>query len=271
MTIPRRFAGGRTEPGLRPAFTPLASARPSTKQAERRKALAGFLEQLGLNPGQRDLAPVDEALSHTSAGLSRNHERLEFLGDAVLRLAAAEFLQREHSTLSVGQASTLRAQLVSDRWLAELAERCGLEAVVLIGPMAAGDQAGRATVRAECCEALVGAIYECWGGTNGGLAAVHAWLNGHWRREVAVMLADPHRHNWKSALQEFTQGEGWGLPSYSTEQVSEAHADPRRFRCLVSVADAQKGEGWGRSRRDAEQAAAEQALKALGSTPARGS
>ncbi len=272
MTIPAPVhPAWRTEPGLRPAFTPLASARSSAKQAERREVLAAFLLKLGLNPGPRDLAPIDEALSHTSAGLPRNHEQLEFLGDAVLRLAAAEFLQREHTPLSVGQASTLRAQLVSDRWLAELAERCGLEAVLLIGPMAAGDQAGRTTVRAECCEALVGAIYECWGGAAGGLSAVHAWLDGHWRREVAVLLADPHRHNWKSALQEFTQGQGWGLPSYSTDQVSTAHADPRRFRCQVLVGGAQKGEGWGRSRRDAEQAAAEQALKTLGPTPGRGS
>jgi ribonuclease-3 len=261
----------RTEPGLRPAFTPLVSARSSAQQAERRAALAAFLEQLGLSPGGRDLAAVDEALTHTSAGLSRNHERLEFLGDAVLRLAAAEFLQQHHPTLTVGQASSLRAQLVSDRWLAELAERCGLHTVLRIGPMAVGDQAGRATVRAECCEALIGAIYTCWGGATGGLGAVHAWLDGHWRQEVAVMLADPHRHNWKSALQEFTQGQGWGLPSYSTEQMSTAHGDPRRFRCQVSVAGGQNGEGWGRSRRDAEQAAAEQALKAQGATPDRGS
>ncbi len=246
--------------------------RPHTAQpTERRAALTAFLGQLGLNPGQRNLAPVDEALTHTSAGLTRNHEQLEFLGDAVLRLAAAEFLQHEHPALTVGQASNLRAQLVSDRWLAELAERCSLDAVLLIGPMAAGDRAGLATVRAECCEALIGALYTCWGGTEGGLAAVHAWLDAHWRREVAEMLADPHRHNWKSALQELTQGNGWGLPSYRTEEVSAAHADPRRFRCAVTVAGSLKGEGWGRSRRDAEQAAAEQALNALGPTPGRAS
>jgi ribonuclease-3 len=240
---------------------------PSATSAERHTALVAFLEQLDLEPGERALGAVDEALTHTSAGLGRNHERLEFLGDAVLRLAAAEFLQREHPSLSVGQASRLRAQLVSDRWLAELAERCGLHTVLLIGSMAAGDQAGWATVQAECCEALVGAIYECWGGAAGGLAAVHAWLDRHWGREVAALLADPHRHNWKSALQELTQGEGWGLPRYSTEQRSTAHADPRRFHCVVSAAGVHRGEGWGRSRRDAEQAAAEQALARLRTGP----
>ena len=242
----------------------MTPARPSASTAERQRSLTAFLTSLGLEAGQHDLAPVDEALTHTSAGLTRNHERLEFLGDAVLRLAAAEFLQQHHARLTVGQASALRAQLVSDRWLAELAERCDLDAVLRIGPMAAGDQAGRATVRAECCEALVGALYKCLG-----MAAVHTWLDGHWSRETAELLADPHRHNWKTALQELTQGKGWGLPSYSCTQESTAHADPRRFHCVVSVAGEPQGEGWGRSRRDAEQAAAQQALENL--RPARGS
>ena len=237
--------------------------RPCATPAARRQALVTLLLQLGLNPGAAGLKLVDEALSHSSAGLVRNHERLEFLGDAVLRLAAAELLQREYPTLSVGQASTLRAQLVSDRWLAELADHCQLEGVLRVGPMAAGDTAARATVRAECCEALVGAIYEGWGGADGGLAAVHAWLDGHWRRAVAEMLADPDLHNWKSALQELSQGNGWGLPAYATEQRSASHGDPRRFHSEVSVSGSPQGEGWGRSRRDAEQAAAAQALARL--------
>lgn len=250
-------------------MTPQAcSSRPSPK---RQQQLQRFLERLGLEPRQRDLGPVDEALTHTSAGLPRNHEQLEFLGDAVLRLAAAEFLQHGHPHLTVGQASNLRAQLVSDRWLAELAKRCDLDAVLRIGPMAAGDPAGLATVRAECCEALIGALYTCWGGAEGGVTAVHTWLDPHWQREVAVLLADPHRHNWKTALQELTQGQGWGLPRYRTDEVSTVHADPRRFRCGVSVAGALQGEGWGRSRREAEQAAAAAALKTLGPTPGRGS
>jgi ribonuclease-3 len=239
--------------------------------AQRRAALKTFLESLGLDPQRRELGPVDAALSHTSARLGRNHEQLEFLGDAVLRLAAAEFLEREHPSFTVGQASALRAQLVSDRWLAELADRCGLDAVLRIGPTAAGDRAGLATVRAECCEALVGAVYRCWGGANGGLCAVHAWLDDHWRREVALLLADPHRHNSKSALQELTQGQGWGLPAYRCEQTSQGHGDPERFHCWVSVAGLERCEGWGRSRREAEQSAARQALELLAPRPLPGS
>ena len=70
--------------------------------------------------GKKDWAILSTALTHTSAGLEANHEELEFLGDAVLRLACAEFLEVHNPKLSVGDRSAFRAQLVSDRWLAEL-------------------------------------------------------------------------------------------------------------------------------------------------------
>jgi len=252
---------------------------------ERRSQLAAFLTRLGLDPQEgatpagagpeADLAQgrlelVDEALSHISAGLPRNHDRLEFLGDAVLRLAAAAFLRREQPGLSVGQCSSLRAQLVSDRWLSELALRLELEPLLRIGAVAAGDRAGRATVRAECCEALIGALYEGWGGAEGGLNAVHRLLDPHWRTDSAALLADPLRHNWKSALQEWSQGQRLGLPVYRCTERSTAHGDPRRFHCGLRLEGALAGgrpleaEGWGGSRREAEQQAARAALGRLG-------
>jgi ribonuclease-3 len=236
---------------------------------DRRAQLIAFLESLGLDPGKRDLAPVDEALTHTSAGRAINHERLEFLGDAVLRLAASEFLQHHHPEQSVGQRAALRAQLVSDRWLAELGLQCGIAQVLTIGAIAAGDRTGRATLRAEACEALIGALYECWGGANGGLAPVHLWLTPHWHRAAATLAADPDLHNWKSALQEWSQGQGQGLPHYHSREASTAHGDPKRFHCVVDLEEQQLGEGWGRSRRQAEQEAARMALEQLRQLPLR--
>jgi ribonuclease III len=234
---------------------------------ERHQQLVAFLRSLGLEVGDRDLAPIEEALSHTSAGLARNHERLEFLGDAVLRLAAAEFLQRHFPNLSVGRCSALRAQLVSDRWLAELGEHCKIESVLHLGPMASGDRAGRATVRAECCEALLGALYEAWGAGQGGLEPVHRWLSPHWQSSSSELLADPDLHNWKSALQEWTQAAGLGLPHYDCQERSQVHADPRRFHCSVTIAGQASHTGWGPSRRGAEQEAARAALSVI--KPAR--
>ena len=244
---------------------------------QRRRQLKGLLGSLGLEATPTDLMPVEEALSHTSARLPLNHERLEFLGDAVLRLAAALFLREHHPKLSVGQWSALRSQMVSDRWLSHLARRCDLLSAVHLGAMAASDSAGRNTVLAETCEALIGGIYEAWGGSSAGLTAVLEWLTPHWRAEVDVLLSDPHRHNWKSALQEWSQARGLGLPSYRCQERLKQHGAPERFHCQVAL-DANpldpgettrpvmtiEGKGRGGSRREAEQQAARNALEQLG-------
>ena len=205
-----------------------------------------------------DIALLEEALTHTSSGLNPHHEQLEFLGDAVLRLTASEFIAAAYPALTVGERSNLRAQLVSDRWLAELGANIEIEQWWQIGPKASGDATAAATIRAELSEALIGALYRI-----NGLAGVQQWLTPHWQRSAEEVLADPHRGNCKSALQEWSQGEGLGLPRYSSEEMSQCHGDPRRFRCIVTLPPELSAEGWGRSRRDAEQLAAKAALDQL--------
>ncbi|MBM5799498.1 MAG: ribonuclease III [Cyanobacteria bacterium K_DeepCast_35m_m2_023] len=243
---------------------------------QRQTQLLAFLGSLGLAPkpgaGTNDwglstaaLAVIDEALTHSSAGRRVNHEHLEFLGDAVLRLAASLFLQQDHPSFSVGRQAALRAQLVSDRWLAELGQRCNIEQVWVLGAMAAGDAAGRATVRAEISEALIGALYLAWGDPASGrgeLSPVLQWLTPHWRSSVNAYLANPERDNWKSALQEWSQAQGLGLPHYRCQELSTRHGDPERFGCEVRAGD-RCGIGRGPSRRAAEQAAAAAALAAI--------
>ncbi|WP_244281927.1 ribonuclease III [Synechococcus sp. UW140] len=231
-------------------------------QRHRAEQLQQFCGELGLDTGhspkeEATLALVNEALTHTSAGRPLNHERLEFLGDAVLRLAASEFIEQHHPQLPVGERSALRAQLVSDRWLASLGETIGIERVLEIGAKARGDTAGRATLQAEASEALIGAIYQAWGS----LAPVHTWLTPHWQRTSAAVLADPHKGNAKSALQEWSQARKLGLPVYNSLETSRRHGDPRRFHCQVKLKEKTLAEGWGGSRRDAEQRAAQAALQ----------
>ena len=241
--------------------TDQATVQPSPQRSE---ALRQFCQQLGLNMAtcpdeSRTLALVNEALTHTSAGLQVNHEQLEFLGDAVLRLAASEYIEQHHGQLPVGDRSALRAQLVSDRWLAALGAEINLEAVQQIGAKAKGDAAGRATLQAEATEALIGAIYQGWGS----LEPVHHWLTPHWQRTSAAVLADPHKGNAKSALQEWSQARKLGLPSYRSAEISQNHGDPRRFHCQVELQGRSLAEGWGGSRREAEQKAAQAALQHL--------
>ena len=206
---------------------------------------------------REQLEQLNEALTHTSTGLARHHEQLEFLGDAVLRLAASDFIESEHPQMPVGERSALRAQLVSDRWLAELGTTIGIEMLLQVGSKASGDQAARRTLRAEHCEALIGAIYRI----TGKIRPVQAWLTPHWQRTTLEVLADPHRGNSKSALQEWTQAQGLGLPTYECDEVNKRHGDPRRFHCKVFIHDKQAAEAWGGSRRQAEQEAAKTALR----------
>ncbi len=210
-----------------------------------------------LNPEQ--LEHLDEALTHTSTGLARHHEQLEFLGDAVLRLAATDFIEAEHPLMPVGERSALRAQLVSDRWLAELGSKIGIEALLKLGAKTSGDLAARSTLRAEHCEALIGAIYRI----SGKVSPVQTWLTPYWRETSGEVLADPHRGNSKSALQEWTQAQGLGLPTYACTEISHRHGDPRRFHCQVFIQDqnSPRAEAWGGSRRQAEQEAAKAAMQ----------
>ena len=207
---------------------------------------------------QGDKALLQEALTHTSSGLNPHHEQLEFLGDAVLRLTASEFIASVYPRMHVGERSSLRAQLVSDRWLAELGSTIEIERWWQIGPKASGDPTAASTIRAELSEALIGAVYKI-----NGLTAVHQWLTPHWQRSAEAVLSDPHRGNYKSALQEWSQSEGLGLPTYTCEEISQRHGDPRRFRCRVTLPPQLAAEGWGRSRREAEQEAARAALDQL--------
>ena len=231
-------------------------------EQKRRRRLQVLCQELGLIPDtltEEGLERMDEALTHTSSGRPQNYEQLEFLGDAVLRLAATEFIARSQPHLTVGQRSALRAQLVSDRWLAAVGREVNIERLLRVGPIAARDTAARNTLRAEATEALIGALYIA----TGNLDMVHHWLTPYWLRSSAALLSDPHRGNSKSALQEWSQGRQLGLPNYRCEQRSCRHGDLQRFLCQVTLGGQMLGEGWGGSRRKAEQAAARNALAQL--------
>ena len=202
---------------------------------------------------------VDQALTHISTGRASNLERLEFLGDAVLRLAATEFIDRHHADLTVGACSNLRAQLVSDRWLAGVGEALAIEQHLLLGRQAKGDRSAQSRLRADATEALIGALYT----DLGNLDAIHRWLTPHWCATAQAVLATPHQFGGKTALQEWSQGLGLGLPSYATEERSRQHGDPERFSCRVSIQSQDLAQAKGRSRKEAEQNAAVAALQAL--------
>ncbi len=208
--------------------------------------------ELGLNL-------INEALTHTSAEREINHEKLEFLGDAVLRLAASEFIERKYPSMKVGDRSALRSQLVSDEWLSKVGEKEKIYNFFLIGTKATGDPSAKATLNAEATEAIIGAIY-AW---RKDLEPIHRWLSPYWEETSKTVMADPHMQNAKSALQEWSQQKGFQLPHYDCKETCQSHGNPRRFFCRVQIEQDIVGEGWGSSRKAAEKEAARVALNEL--------
>ena len=216
------------------------------------------------------MALLEEALTHCSAGAKVDYEKLEFYGDAVLRLLASELLRLHYPNLAVGQLAAIRAQLVSDRELTRLGQSIELQPLIRLGPQARCDPTAAASILARSCEALIGALHLALRLDGGdGIQDLLPWLQPHWLPIAQELLEDPHRHNWKTALQEWSQAVYHCLPNYCTEELKTSHGDPHRFVAQVSVAGRPMGQGHGSSRRRAEQAAAAQALDSTQQQPAQ--
>jgi len=226
------------------------------------RARAAGLERLEAHLGHRfgDRALLERALTHRSAaGPAASNERLEFLGDAVLGLLAAELLYRRFPQAAEGELSRRRAWLVRERTLAEIARELELGGLLRLGPgeLRSGGFR-RDSILADALEALLGAVY-LDGGLEAARAAVERLLGGHLARQPEPSaLKDP-----KTRLQEWLQARRRPLPTYRVVGVAGAeHARRYTVACEVEGLD-EPTVGEGSSRRRAEQAAAERALAEL--------
>jgi len=206
-----------------------------------------------------NLLYINESLTHSSANSEVNYENLEFLGDAVLRLIASDFIKNKYPYMQVGERSELRSHLVSDEWLEQVGTKINIKSVLVIGHKALKDKSAKSTIQAEATEALIGALYESF--TT--LDPIKNWLIPFWEDKSKEVLADPHRQNYKSALQEWTQSKGLSIPIYKTIEMDKQHNNPKRFFCTVYIKDLSIAEGWGKSIKQAEKNAANEALKSL--------
>lgn len=207
----------------------------------------------------RDRALFVTALTHRSAE-GPNNERLEFLGDSVLNLLMSERLYREFPMASEGDLSRLRARLVSEEPLAEVAQAMQLGELLSLG---SGElKTGgfrRQSILADAFEALCGALY-----LDGGLATVRDRIGPWFEPRIAALPEPSTLKDAKTRLQEHLQGGGHSLPVYVVKRTSgEPHAQTFVVSCSVPHLQIET-EGEGPSRRRAEQMAALAALAALG-------
>ena len=202
-----------------------------------------------------DSEQLQQALTHRSAG-SRNNERLEYLGDAILNFVIAEELFTRFPQVKEGKLSRLRASLVKGVTLAEIARELNLGEVLILGPgeLKSGGYR-RESILADTVEAIFGALY-----LDSGLEIVKALILRLYDErlesiDVNEVIKDP-----KTRLQELLQSRKYPLPIYSVNEIKTTNNQPEfEASCQISllgkVVIAQ-----GSSHRKAEQKAAERAL-----------
>ena len=210
----------------------------------------------------RDPTLLELALTHASAKeqTGGSNERLEFLGDAVIGLVVAEFLFAAYPELEEGALTRVRSTVVSATVLAGLARELQLDRLARLGKGLERESLS-AAVQANVAEAVVGAVW-----LDAGIDAARRLVLWGLADEIERELGEGEQRNWKSVLQELTQGRLREVPSY--EVVATSGPDHKKeFEVVARVAGEERGRGRGASKKAAEQAAAEAAFRALEAPP----
>ena len=194
----------------------------------------------------------NQALIHSSDNKVKNYEKLEFFGDAVLRLAASSFIEKKYPQMNVGERSELRAQIVSDEWLTKVGKKIGIEKLIIKGPKALGDKNSKNTIIGEATEALIGALFKCFNS----IKEVNLWLDDIWEIDAEIFLKAPYKFKSKTVLQEWCQSKGFDLPVYKITEVSTKNGDPKRFSCDIFIEGLKESSAFGKSHKQAETNAA---------------
>lgn len=221
--------------------------------------LSKLEEALGYVYQDKEL--IRTALSHTSYANEvykdslRSYERLEFLGDAILGFATAEYLYHTFPTKQEGELTKIRAELVCEKNLAEVAHQIGLGDYLLLGN---GEEQGggrnRASILCDVMEALIAAAF-----IDGGTKAAQGIVT----RLIIPMLSKVlNTHDYKTELQELVQRKRDQALVY--ELIGEQGPDHcKEFSVRVLLNGVEVGRGVGTSKKRAEQAAAAQAIEKL--------
>lgn len=214
--------------------------------------------QVRLGYAFRQQALLQQAVTHRSFSADHN-ERLEFLGDSVLNLSVAHLLYAQLTSLPEGDLSRVRANLVKQDTLHQLAKKLDLPAVMRLGEgeMRSGGQ-NRPSILADALEAIIGAVY-LDAGFNTAQALVH--------RLFEAVEINPHMQaigkDAKTELQEWLQGRKMKVPVYTVVGTTGA-AHKQSFDVECEVPELRLSErGIGGSRRAGEQAAAAAMLQTI--------
>ena len=225
---------------------------------ERKKSLSSLQKMLGYT--FKDLLLLNKALTHKSFvnesdEALKHNERLEFLGDSVLDLVVSDYMIKKYTDFKEGALSKIRAAVVNESCLAELAREFKIGEYLLLGrgeELSGGRN--KASLLANAFEAVAGAIY-----CDSSVEETSRVLLPVLSREITRYVDIPKFRDYKSDLQEYTQNKLICIPTYKvTRETGPDHE--KQFEVIVLVKEEIKGKGIGRSKKEAEQAAAKMAF-----------
>lgn len=208
----------------------------------------------------KDVNLLVKALTHKSyvnekTETIKHNERFEFLGDSVLDLIVSDYMVKKYVHYTEGALSKIRASVVNETCLAELARKINLGQHLLLGR--GEDLSGgrnKSSLLANAFEAVAGAIY-CDSNLETAFQALLPLLE----QEIEKYANTCQFRDYKSDLQEYTQNKLLCIPVYRVTKETGPDHD-KRFEVTVLVRDEALGRGVGRSKKEAEQAAAKMAL-----------
>lgn len=203
-----------------------------------------------------------EALTHSSYSNENKsysfNERLEFLGDSVLGIVISDYLFRNEQNLPEGELTKLRANIVCEESLSDIAKEINLGKHILLGR---GEEAtggrDRISILADAFEAVIAAIY-----LDGGIENAKEFILDHMESIIQDSIKGRIFRDYKTHLQEVVQSKGESIISYNlAEEIGPDHN--KRFVMEVNLDNKVLGRGEGKSKKEAEQSAAKQALRRM--------
>ncbi|MBL9076804.1 MAG: ribonuclease III [Planctomycetes bacterium] len=240
-------------------------AEPNPLQIEARaRCLRDLADRLGHRFG--DPALLDRALTHSSTGNEGklSYERLEFLGDAFLNFASADWLFRSHPEIAEGELTETRTRIVSRGPLAAVGRRLALHDHLLSGKGLRESERCSERILADLVEAVIGAIL-----LDGGVTAAKKFVRRHvLPRQIATSAAADGGKDSKTALLHHCQHHKLGQPRYELIETTGLQHE-QQFRVVARLEDGRRDEGTGRTKRAAEKAAAERLLARLAADAGR--
>ena len=235
--------------------------RTPTVNSSRRKELSLFQKKAGLRFRRFDL--LDLAFCHRSYVNETtedidNNERLEFLGDSVLGIVVADYLFRLLPDRPEGDLARIKSHVVSEESLADIALSLGIDSIVHVGK---GEElSGGRTKKAllsDSMEALIGAWH-----LDAGYEKASRFILRYLKDPIETVLANRHRKDYKTLLQEIVQKRYHSYPKYVLERKTGPDHQ-RIFWMNVIVQSDTFGPGMGGNKKSAEQEAARLAYESL--------